>query len=513
MPQPAECVLAVDMGTTTTRAALVDAGGRIIDAVSRQIPLLSPCPGWAEQDPDHHWWASARANIRDVLLRNPGCHPLAVGVGAQMHGVVPLGPNGEVLTPRVGIWSDKRAHSLVATFRARHDAPRLEHTAGNLALPAWPGFKIAWWRQEEPDIYSRAKAFLVVKDFINYRLTGGVCATDPSEASGTFLMDAASGSWSAELAGALGVDPGKLPPIGDSTSVIGGVDPQVSRETGLPSGLPVVCGAGDMMCQLLAAGVTRPGRVCEVSGTASIIAAHAETPAQDLQAMNLRAAAGGWLRFGITDAGGKSFSWFADELCEAQSEAATREGRSRYDELTGLAAEVPAGANGLFFFPYLLGERTLGNAQSRASFVGLTPSHGRPEMVRALLEGVCLELRRALEVMAPPRIQAVRVTGGGARSTTWNQIRADVYAAPVQELRSFEGGILGAALLAGTAAGMFADPAAAAESLNLVSRTFQPHPAPVRAYGAHYRRFCSLHGLLAAHWAADGGRAASAREP
>jgi xylulokinase len=483
-----EHVLAIDIGTQSTRAALLDSKGEIHDIAAAPIELYAPRPGWAEQDPEQ-WWQTTVANITAIMERNPAAEIGAVGVGAQMHSLVPVDANGEPLTSRCAIWSDKRCLDQVQRLACHPDAEALCALAGNRPLPAWAGFKIAWLRANMPDVYDNAASLLVAKDFMNMRLAGER-ATDPTEASGSFLCDAASGQWSTELLGALGVHRAKLPDIADSSSVIGSVTRQVAASTGLRAGTPVVAGSGDMMCQLLGAGITSNGQVGLVTGTASIVAVATASASQDSRLMNLRSASGGWVQFGIGDAAGKAFRWFADEL-----------GDGEFDELTAQATAVAAGSDGLLFFPYLLGERTLGSPQSRASFVGATLRHSRAHFARAVMEGITLEDRRALEFLCPDGVQGpVRCTGGGAASGLWNQIRADIFGSPVQTLTLTEGGILGAAILAGVGAGWYQDAAAGADHVIRPAATWTPSPDAALAYGQTFRLFCDVHDTLDALW-------------
>ncbi|HEY6297025.1 MAG TPA: FGGY family carbohydrate kinase, partial [Streptosporangiaceae bacterium] len=263
-----EHVVAVDIGTQSTRAALVDIRGRILDIASSPIELYAPRPGWAEQDPEQ-WWQTTVANIAAIMARNPGTRVAALGVGAQMHSLVAVDGSGALVTARSAIWSDKRCLDQVQAVLGRQDAGELGRIAGNRPLPAWAGFKMAWLRANLPAAYDRAAYLLVAKDFLNLRLCGQA-ATDPTEASGMFLCDASSGQWSGALLAALGLDRAKLPEIADSWAVIGTVGGPVAGRTGLPKGTPVVAGSGDMLCQLLGSGITRPGRVAVVAGTASI---------------------------------------------------------------------------------------------------------------------------------------------------------------------------------------------------------------------------------------------------
>jgi xylulokinase len=482
----AEYVLAIDIGTQSTRAALVDVDGQVRDIVSSPIDLYAPRPGWAEQDPEQ-WWETTVANVAAVLARVPGARVAAVGVGAQMHSLVAVDASGACLGDRSALWSDKRCLDQVNAFLRRPDAAELCRRAGNLPVPAWAGFKMAWLRENMPDSYAEAARLLVAKDFLNLRLCG-VAATDPTEASGTFLCDAATGEWSEDLLAALDVDRAKLPDIADSGSIVGAVQAEVATRTGLLSGTPVVAGSGDMLCQLLGAGITSPGRAAVVAGTASIVAVNASEVATDTRVMNLRSASGGWMHFGISDAAGKAFRWFADELC----------GAADFDVLTYSAAGVEPGAGGLLFFPYLLGERTLGNAQSRASFIGATLRHDRAHFVRAVLEGITMEDRRALECLDARG--AIRCTGGGADSAMWNQLRADIFGHPVQTLAVTEGGIVGAAILAGVGAGWYKDAAAGAERVSVPAQTWIPDPVAEARYDAVFRTFCAAHDALDGLW-------------
>jgi xylulokinase len=481
-----DCVVAVDIGTQTTRAALVSARGEVLDVATTAVALSTPAPGWAEQRPDD-WWQATVANLSTLAGRNPGRRVLAVAVGAAMHSVVPVGPDGEPLADRVGIWSDKRGAAIAAELAAR---PELTRIAGNQPTPAWPGIKIAWYARHEPELYRDTTTFLVAKDYLNLRLTGAR-VIDHTEASGSFLYDATRGEWSPRLCDAVGVDPAKLPPIVGSADRIGGITAEVAAATGLPAGTPVVAGAGDMLCQLAATGLHRAGRVTEISGTASIIAGYGDAPHPDPRVMNLRAAGGGWVHFGIGDAGGVCMRWIADELC----------GGDRYEVLTELAGTVPPGSDGLLFLPYLLGERTLGSPHSRGAFLGLTPAHNRAALVRAVMEGVCHDLRMALDLFQPDRSGALlRVTGGGATSPLWNRIRADLYGMPVATLASSEGGIVGAAILALVGAGLYPSVAEAAEQIVAEAGPRCEPGADAAAYASAYKRFKTVHDALVPVW-------------
>jgi xylulokinase len=313
-------------------------------------------PAYDAGDPEQ-WWQTTVANVAAVMARNPGARVRAVGVGAQMHSLVAVDASGRSLTARSALWSDKRCLDQVRALLGRPDAGDLCRRAGNRPVPAWAGFKMARLRDCLRAAYDRATRLLVAKDFLNLRLCGEA-ATDPTEASGTFLCDAASSQWSGPLLAALDVDRAKLPEIAASSSVIGGVRPDVAARTGLTAGTPVVAGSGDMLCQLLGSGITRPGQAGLVAGTASIMAVAAAAAADDARLMNLRSASGGWIRFGISDAAGKAFRWFADEMCQAGT---------TFDALTAAAARVEPGRAGCCSSPTCSG-----------SGRWATPGPGRP---------------------------------------------------------------------------------------------------------------------------------------
>jgi xylulokinase len=486
-----DAVLAIDIGTQSSRAAVLDADGRLLALASCPHELSVPRPGWAEQDPDD-WWQATVANVQNVLAQMPaGSKLAAVAVCGQMHGTVPIARDGRLLASEVQLWCDKRAAGIADEVAARHDLDALHRLAGNVPTAAWSGFKMAWMQHEQPQLYDVAWQILTPKDYVNYRLTG-VAATDVSEASGSFLMDAASAQWSPELIELLGLVGSKLPPIHASSEVIGGVSAEAARLTGLPAGLPVVAGSGDMLCQLLGSGVSAPGMACDTSGTASVISFYADAPIADRRLMNLHAAGPHWIAFGILDSGGGAIRWWLDGFGENDGDQ-----DAAYERLLAAAANVPPGSEGLLCLPYLQGERTLGSADSRGVFFGLHPRHTRAHATRALLEGICFDLRQSLEIVrgAGVSVTRMRTGGGGARSRLWSQIKADVYGMPVAPLQHEEVGILGAAMLAMTGAGIVPD-LEGASHLVAEREPFAPEAAPVALYDRQFALFRDLHDRL-----------------
>jgi xylulokinase len=490
-----ELLLGVDIGTQSTRAALISLDGEPIAAAGRPYDLQTPRPGWAEQDPDI-WWRCAVECIREVMATAGATadEVRAVGAGGQMHGTVPIAANGELLSHAVQLWCDKRCAPLVEAFARDPFADEAFGIAGSPPVANWFGFKIQWLRDNAPAVYDATWKFLVPKDFFNFRMTGQV-ATDYSEASGSYLMDAATCTWSDALVKVLSIDPVKLPDIHRSADVIGGVTAEVAALTGLALGTPVVAGGGDMLCTLLAAGLTKPGEASDNTGTSSILSVFTDTPVYDRRLMNLHHVTDGWIPFGIADAGGVSLKWFKDNYCQSEVAEAAARSVGVYDILNREAAEVAPGCEGLIFFPYLMGERTLGSPYARAVFFGLSPRHGVGATVRAIMEGVTFELRQTLEIVegAGHPVNVISHTGGGAYSQLWSQIKADIYGKPVITFENTESGLLGAAILAGAGAALFADEREGARRCLRVKHIFEPDSNNVERYARQYELFKDLH--------------------
>jgi len=411
-----------------------------------------------------------------------------------MHATVPLGKDGELLSHGVQLWCDKRSAKLVDEFKGGSHVEQAMRLAGSPPVATWLGFNIKWLKIHDPDLYEKTWKFVLSKDYINYRLTGEI-ATDWSEASGSFLMDAKTKIWSPELAGYLGLDLDKLPEVRAPSDVLGRITAEAAQLTGLAEGTPIVVGAGDMLCMLLSSGLTEPGRASDITGTASIMAVYVEEPVLDPRLMNLHHVMPGWIPFGITDSGGGALKWFKDQLCKAEVADAERSGKDVYDILNPKAAEVEAGSEGLLFLPYLMGERSLGTPFARGVFFGLTPRIGTGAMVRSIMEGVTFELRRTLEIIedAGNTVREVYTIGGGARSDLWSQIKADIYQKPVYTFEASEGGILGSAILAGVGAGLYADARAGAEQCLRVDKEFQPDLSKTARYDYLYALFKDVH--------------------
>lgn len=426
-------LLGIDVGTSGARALLVDDRGRVLQEAVCEVPLHTPRPGWAEQHPED-WWNAARSVLDQV---SAGHSIRAIGLSGQMHGVALLDSAGQVLAP-AQIWCDSRCYEECREITARVGAERLVELTANPALVGFSAPKLMWARKHQPEVWTRVRHFLLPKDFVRYRLTGEL-ATEVSDASGTLLFDVVNRRWSAAMSELLQVPSEWLPPSYES--------PQATTRTA--DGVPVVGGGGDQAAGAVGAGIVEPGLVSLTLGSSGVVFAHAEQPQRDPQGRVhtfCHAVPGAWHVMGVTQAAGLSLRWFRDQFAPQAS----------YEEL--LARAEPS-SQGLLFLPYLMGERTPHlDPHARGVFCGLSAAHSLGHMVRALLEGIAFSMRDCLEVfahMGVPAPESVRIAGGGARSSLWRQIHADVLGVPVTTLQASEGPAYGAALLAGVGTGLW----------------------------------------------------------
>jgi len=486
-----ECLLVVDVGTESVRAALVDLSGTIVGIESRPTDFFSPQAGWAEQMPDE-WWNLTVECLRQLLLNHSDAEILAMGISAQMHAVVPIDASGRLLMNKVPIWCDKRSAGICEQFQKEITPREQIQMTANLLIPSWTGPKMKWIKDTLPEVYRQTDFFLTAKDYLNYRLTGKKY-TDYSEASGSFLYSWKTRQWNGELIDLFGLDELKLPDIVASNTVIGRILPDVAHELGCAPSLPVICGSGDMLCLLLGGGMIQEGRSCDVTGTAADVSVLSPEPLLTEHLMNLHHAIDGWISFGILDSGGGSLKWLREALYSQDNVQ-----KMSYAQIDEEARDILAGAEGLLFFPYLMGERLLGSPSARGSFFGLRHHHRKSHFARAVMEGVCFDLKMTLdeiERLYSGTIERISVIGGGARSSLWCQIKANIYRKKVYTLTESEGGIIGAALLAfsavsGERIGDFG------EKWLKEKNNYIPDESCYEIYEKQYRNFRTFHDLF-----------------
>ncbi len=495
-------LMGIDIGTTGCKSVLIDADGTVRGSSLEEYPLMTPRPGWAEQDPAD-WWQAVQSGVRRLLKETgaPGNEVAGVGLSGQMHGLVALDGGHRVLRPAI-LWNDQRTgpqcrriHELVG------GVPSLLELTNNQMLPGYTGGKILWLRQEEPELYDRAHVFLNPKDYVRHCLTGEL-ATEVSDASGTGLFDVRRRRWCGELLDLLDIPAERLPDCFESPEVTGRTTDAASEATGLPAGLPVVGGGGDAVIQTTGMGLVKSGILGTILGTAGIVAMGLERfrPNADgrLQVF-CNNSPGTWHVMGVTLAAGGSYRWFRDALCEADREKAAQTGRDAYEVMEEAASAAPAGSGGLIFLPYLMGERCpYPDPNARGGLVGLGLHHGRAEITRAILEGVVFSLRDVSELIGAAQgpITEIRTSGGGSLSPLWRQIQADVFQCPVTTVSgSREGAAYGAALVAGVGVGIWPSVEEAVEVLRIETET-GPNPQNGEVYEGLYRIYRGLYGAL-----------------
>lgn len=487
-------VLAHDLGTTGNKATLYDREGNLIGSAFYSYDTAYAHTGWAEQDPED-WWLAVCASTRK-LLRQTGVQAgdvACITFSGQMMGCVALDEGARPLRPAI-IWADQRSVDQERWVAERVPPDEVYRITGHRLSASYSLSKILWLRDNQPEVYRAAHKFVHAKDAIVARLTG-VFVTDPSDASGMNLYDLERGIWSERIVEAAEIDPVQLPEVRPSIAVVGGVLPMVAEEAGVAAGTPVVIGGGDGACAAAGAGVVREGAAYNYVGSSSWIALATPTPIYDPNFKTFtfgHVVPGMVTPTGTMQAAGASYQWTRDHLCSIETQEAARLGISPYELMNTKVENSPVGANGLIFLPYLLGERSpRWNPRARGAFVGLTVRHTRADMVRAVLEGVTMNMRVILDAFKAQgtQIAAMRLIGGGARGRVWNRIMADVYGLPVHRLAILEEATsMGAAVTGGVGVGLYSD-FSMIESMNPVDGVIEPDPVAQSVYKEIYPIF------------------------
>ena len=495
-------LLGIDIGTSGTKTLICTGDGTVVATATAPHAISSPKPGWSEQDP-LDWWAAVVTATRAVLKKAKlkGADVGGIGLSGQMHGSVFLADGTTPLRPAL-LWNDQRTAEQCAEIESKAGGrARLIELVGNPALAGFTAPKILWVRQHQPRVYAKTRHVLLPKDYVRLCLTGEY-ATEVSDASGTLLLDVANRRWSDELLGLLQIDKALMPPVSESPEVTGRVTAAAAAELGLAAGTPVVGGAGDNAAGAVGSGVVTAGLVSAILGTSGVVFAHSDAPVRDplgrVHTM-CHAVPGAWCVFGCMLSAGGSFQWFRNTLATTETAAAKRSKADPYELLVAEAATAPSGCEGLFFLPYLTGERCPHpDPSARGGWVGLTARTTRPMLIRSLLEGVTFGMRDALDIirgMAIPVAQ-VRATGGGAKSNFWRQLQADVYRSPVVLTNAAEGPAYGAALLAGVGTGAWSTVQQACKSSIRAVTKVAPNRRSADGYDRHHAVYAKLYGDL-----------------
>jgi xylulokinase len=484
--------LGIDISTTGSKALLMDERGEVNAVASAPHTLQTPKPLWSEQDP-LEWWDAASASIRLVLEKAgiDGERIAAIGLTGQMHGLVLLDEEGNVLRPAI-LWNDQRTQSQCEEIHKRIGRERFIQITGNLALTGFTAPKVLWVKENEPDVYAKARHVLLPKDYIRYRLTGEY-ALDKADGTGTVLFDLRSRTWSSEVLEALGIDPAWMPRTFEGPEFTGHVTAEAASATGLKAGTPVAAGGGDQAAQAVGVGAVEPGVVALTVGTSGVV--FATTPSALIEPEGrlhafCHALPDKWHFMGVMLSAAGSLQWYRDTLAPQMS----------FDDLLKEAESVSAGSEGLQFLPYLSGERTPHpDPLARGAFIGLTLRHSRAHLTRALLEGVAFGLKdsfRLIQNAGLGAITQVRASGGGTKGALWRQILASVLEAELVTVNTTEGAAYGAALLAGVGARAWTDVESACKTVIKLTGSTMPDPAQVEAYRKAYPLYRELYPAL-----------------
>ncbi len=491
-------LLGIDLGTSGVKTALFDFCGNLAASDTVSYPLYQPQNGWAEQNPED-WWTATVQSIRHTIAKS-GIKPIdirSVGLSGQMHGLVMLDKNGQVLRKAI-LWCDGRTARECEELTLRVGAQKLIDITANPALTGFTASKILWVRNHEPDIYQACAHILLPKDFIRYRLTGEF-ATDVSDASGMQLLDIANRCWSQELLDILEIDRTLLADVYESCEQTGTITPQASAETGLNAGTVVAAGASDNGSAAVGNGCVRDGRAFLTIGTSGVVYAHTSQMLQDQKGRIHTFCApvpGQWHVMGVTQAAGLSLKWLRDTICSEETAVAKHLHTDPYRLMDQEAALAPIGANRLLFLPYLMGERTPHlDPDIRGAFIGLSAIHTKADLIRAVLEGVSYSLCDCMEIIQACGVPIVRITacGGGSSSPLWREILADVLGRSIDLLNSKEGAALGAAILGGVSAKIYKSVEEACDNILQVVKTTETDHQNHQSYRKYYQIYDSLY--------------------
>ena len=494
--------LGIDIGTSGTKTLAIRDDGRILASTTVEYPLYTPQPGWSEQVPED-WWQATIQSVREVLKAGKikPADVKGIGLSGQMHGSVFLDKQKQVIRPAL-LWNDQRTTAECAEIEKKAGGrAKLIKMVANPAMTGFTAPKILWLRNNEPKNYDRLAQVLLPKDYVRFRLTGEY-ATEVSDASGTLLLDVQKRQWSGTLLEKLSIDKGLLPKVYESEEVSGRLTKEVAEQLGLPEGVPVVGGGGDQAAGAVGNGIVRKGVISATMGTSGVVFAHSDEVQVDPEGRVhtfCHAVRGKWHVMGVVLSAGGSLQWYRNQLGQMESSVAKATGKDAYDVLSAEAAQAPPGSEGLFFLPYLTGERTPhADPNARGAWIGLSLRHGKSHLVRSVMEGATYAMRDCLEIikgMSIP-VKEIRLSGGGARGKFWRQLQADIYGQKVSTINASEGPAFGVALLAAVGTGAYKSVAEACDATIKVVNSSETEPAAKKTYNAAYPIYGQLYRSL-----------------
>ncbi|WP_026515929.1 xylulokinase [Butyrivibrio sp. MC2021] len=494
-------LLGIDVGTSATKTVLFDENGVALGSKSKEYDLLTPHNGWAEQRPED-WRDAVLYTVKEVVKEQGVAADdiKGIGISGQMHGLVMLDENGEVIRPSI-IWCDQRTGAEVEDMLKIMPREKWIEITANPPLTGWTAAKILWVRKNEPENYKRCKHILLPKDYIRYILTGEF-ATEVSDASGMQLMDVAKRDWSQEVLDKLEIDRALLGKMYESCEVTGKVKADVAADLGLSTETVVVGGAGDNAAAAVGTGVVREGTAFTTIGTSGVVFAHTDKVSIDPKGRVHTcccAVPGAWHIMGVTQAAGFSLKWFRDNFCQSYITKAQELGVDPYDLINEDIASVPVGSDRLVYLPYLNGERTPHlDAEARGVFFGLSGFHSQKHLLRAVMEGVSYSLCDCNEILNEMgvKVNDMMACGGGGKSKIWRQMLSDLYGCNVATIKQEEGPALGVAILAGVGSGVFESVQAACDKIITKSAETAPVAENAEKYAKYHKLYQKLYADL-----------------
>ncbi|MFD1175543.1 xylulokinase [Paenibacillus puldeungensis] len=476
-------VIGVDLGTSSVKTLLVSKDGEIKGEATASYPLIQERPSYSEQNPEE--WVNGTVACLKELLQTSGVSAEdieGVSFSGQMHGLVLLDEQNRVLRNAI-LWNDTRTTKECREIEQKLGGKLLDITR-NAALEGFTLPKILWVQKHEPELFAKAASFVLPKDYLRYRMTGRV-EMEISDAAGTLLLNVPEGKWSDEIASAFGLPEGFCPPLVGSTEGTGTLLPEFAALTGLSPATKVFGGGADNACGAVGAGIVRKGdALCSV-GTSGVVLTYEEDKSKDFAGkvhFFNHAHPGAFYAMGVTLAAGYSLSWFRDALAPGVG----------FSELLQNVGEIAPGSEGLLFTPYLVGERTPhADSVIRGSFIGLSGTHRRDHLARAVMEGITFSLQESFDLFRQAGITVDRVIsiGGGAKNPVWLQMQADIFGKPVVSLKNEQGPAMGAAMMAAVGSGWFGSLKECADQFIGYGATYEPIPENVEKYARLFKLY------------------------
>jgi xylulokinase len=496
-----EALLGIDIGTTGTKSILFKVDGKVIFRDYIEYGVTTPKPGWYEQDPET-WWSAVVRSVR-VAIKKTEISPndvLGIGLSGQTNGIVCVDPEGKPLRPCI-IWMDRRAVEE-ESIKGEITAQELHKTTGVLIDPFFSICKIMWMKNNESDIFEKTETILQPKDYLILKLTGRRIL-DVALASCTGLLDTRRKKYAVSILSKLGLPIEKLPELTNPTSIIGELSKSAARELGLPEGIPVVAGTGDVMANAIGSGVVEVGQAYTKTATVSDVVLSTAKPVFDEKlrfATYIHPTLNKWLLMGGATGGGLCYRWFRDTFGQLERSLSKDLGKDAYNIMNEEAKLAEPACKGLIFLPYLAGVRSpIWDTKARGAYFGISLEHEKRHFIRAILEGVAYSMRHRIEIMENSLrvpVKEIRVVGGGGRSPLWRQIMADVCNKPILFPSGEDHECLGAAILASVGAGIYPNAYDATDQMVSIIDRNEPNEEIHKRYGKYYRIYVGLYNRL-----------------